>query len=133
VENAGGNRVQPEFEFGHGLSYTTFEYSGLALSSETLTAKGELQVSVTVRNTGARTGKEVVQLYVSDLYRSISPPARELKAFKKVDLAAGASEKVTFTLRPRDLAFVGLNNRWVTEPGRFRVSVGGLSREFTHR
>lgn len=133
TENVQGNRVEPEFEFGHGLSYTTFAYSDLALSSDTLTEPGQLQVSVSVRNTGARAGQEVVQLYVTDLYRSIVPPARELKGFRKVELAAGESRKVVFTLRPRDLAFVGLDNRWVSEPGRFRVSVGGLAREFTCR
>jgi len=133
IENVQGNRVNPEFEFGSGLSYTTFEYSDLSLSSETLTAKGELSVSAAVKNTGARAGQEVVQLYVSDLYRSIVPPARELKGFQKIELAPGGSRKVTFKLRPQDLAFVGLDNRWVTEPGRFRVAVGGLSREFTYR
>ena len=133
VENVQGNRVNPEFEFGHGLSYTTFQYSDLALSSETLTAGGELNISVGVRNSGPRAGREVVQLYVSDLYRSIVPPVRELKGFQKIALTPGASRKVTFKLRPQDLAFVGLDNRWVTEPGRFRVAVGGLAKEFTYR
>jgi beta-glucosidase len=133
LESAGGNRVNPEFEFGHGLSYTTFEYSELTLASDMLAAEGELAVSVVVKNSGARAGKEVVQLYVSDLYRSIIPPVRELKGFQKVELAPGASRQVTFTLRPKDLAFVGLDNRWVSEPGRFRVAVGKLTREFTYR
>jgi beta-glucosidase len=133
IENGQGNRVVPEFEFGHGLSYTTFAYSDLALSSDTLTAQGELQVSVSVRNTGARAGQEVIQLYVTDFYRSIVPPARELKSFRKVTLAPGESRKVVFTLRPPDLAFVGLDNRWVTEPGRFRLSVDGLTRDFSYR
>ncbi len=133
LENAAGNRVQPEFEFGHGLSYTTFEYSDLALSSDTLAANGELAVSVVVKNSGTRAGKEVAQLYVSDLYRSIIPPVRELKGFQKVELAPGASQKLTFTLRSKDLAFVGLDNRWITEPGRFRVMVGGLAKEFAYR
>lgn len=133
IENLQGNRVAPEFEFGHGLSYTSFAYSDLSLSAGTLTAQGELQASVTVKNTGTRAGQEVVQLYVTDLYRSVVPPARELKGFRKVALAPGESRRVAFTLRPRDLAFVGRDNRWVTEPGRFRVSVGGLAREFTYR
>jgi beta-glucosidase len=130
-ETLEGNRIHPEFEFGHGLSYTTFGYSGLKLSSEMLHREGELTASVDVKNTGGRAGKEVVQLYVSDLYRSLTPPNRELKGFSKVELKPGESRTVSFKLKPADLAFVGLNNRWITEPGKFRVSIGKLSEEFT--
>jgi len=130
-ETLEGNHIDPEFEFGYGLSYTTFAYSGLKLSSATLRHDGELTASVEVKNTGARVGKEVVQLYVSDLYRSLTPPNRELKGFRKVELKPGESQTVSFTLKPADLAFVGLNNRWITEPGKFRASVGKLSEEFT--
>ena len=130
-ETLEGNHIDPEFEFGYGLSYTTFAYSGLKLSSATLGRDGELTASVDVKNTGARAGKEVVQLYVSDLYRSLTPPNRELKGFRKVELKPGESQTVSFTLKPADLAFVGLNNRWITEPGKFRASVGKLSEEFT--
>jgi beta-glucosidase len=126
-----GNRIDPEFEFGHGLSYTTFVYSGLKLSSAMLHREGELTASVDLKNTGGRAGKEVVQLYVSDLYRSLTPPNRELKGFRKVELKPGESQTVSFKLKPADLAFVGLNNRWITEPGKFRVSIGKLSEEFT--
>jgi beta-glucosidase len=73
----------------------------------------------------------VVELYVSDLYRSIIPPVRELKGFQKVELAPGASRKLPFSLRPMDLAFAGVDRRWVTELGRLRVAVGGLSKQFT--
>jgi len=130
-ETLEGNRIDPEFEFGHGLSYTTFSYSGLKLSSATLRRDGELTASVEVKNTGTRAGKEAVQLYVSDLYRSLTPPNRELKGFRKVELKPGESQTVSFTLKPADLAFVGLNNRWITEPGKFRASIGKLSEEFT--
>jgi beta-glucosidase len=130
-ETLEGNHIDPEFEFGHGLSYTTFAYSGLKLTSATLGRDGELTASVDVKNTGARAGKEVVQLYVSDLYRSLTPPNRELKGFRKVELKPGESRTVSFTLKSADLAFVGLNNRWITEPGKFRVSIGKLSEEFT--
>lgn len=115
------------------MSYTTFAYSNLELSSETIGRGAELRVSVTVQNSGGRAGKEVVQLYVSDLYRSLTPPVKELKAFQKIELGAGERRTVTFRLRPEDLSFVGADNRRVTEPGRFRVSVGGLSKEFTLR
>src|SRR5205085_7001888 len=81
-ETLEGNHIDPEFEFGYGLSYTTFEYSDLKLSHEVLLRGGELAVTVGVKNTGAKAGKEVVQLYVSDLYRSFTPPNRELKGFQ---------------------------------------------------
>jgi len=126
-----GNHVDPEFEFGHGLSYTTFAYSNLKLGSATLRRDGELTASVEVRNSGSRPGKEVVQLYVSDLFRSLTPPNRELKGFRKIELQPGESRTISFTLRPSDLAFVGLNNKWITEPGKFRVTVEKLSEEFT--
>jgi len=130
-ETLEGNRIDPEFEFGYGLSYTTFAYSSLKLSNATLGRDGELTASIDVKNTGARAGKEVVQLYVSDLYRSLTPPNRELKGFRKVELIPGESQTVSFTLKPADLAFVGLNNHWITEPGKFRASIGKLSEEFT--
>ena len=126
-----GNHVDPEFEFGHGLSYTSFTYSNLKLGSATLRRDSELTASVDVRNSGSRPGKEVVQLYVSDLYRSLTPPNRELKGFRKIELQPGESRTVSFTLKPSDLAFVGLNNRWITEPGKFRMSIAKLSEEFT--
>ncbi|HUJ20595.1 MAG TPA: glycoside hydrolase family 3 N-terminal domain-containing protein [Bryobacteraceae bacterium] len=130
-ETLEGNRIDPEFEFGHGLSYTTFEYSNLRLSSDALRRNGELKASVSVKNTGTRAGKEVVQLYVSDLYRSLTPPNRELKGFRKVELHPGESRNVEFTLTAADLAFVGINNRWMAEPGKFRVRVAQLAQEFT--
>ena len=92
---------------------------------------GELTASVDVKNTGARAGEEVVQLYVSDLYRSLTPPNRELKGFRKIELKPGESQTVSFTLKPVDLAFVGLNNRWITEPGKFRLRIAELEQEFT--
>lgn len=130
-ETLEGNHIDPEFEFGHGLSYTTFAYSGLKLSSARLRRDAELTASVEVKNTGSRAGKEVVQLYVSDLYRSLTPPNRELKGFRKVELKPGETQTVSFRLKSADLAFVGLNNRWITEPGKFRASIGKLSEEFT--
>jgi beta-glucosidase len=131
AEQMEGNVFRPQWEFGFGLSYTSFAYSDLKLSPEKMARDGELAIRVTVRNSGSRRGKEVVQLYVSDLYRSVTPPVKELKGFQKIELGAGESRVVTFRLRSRDLSFIGLDNRRVTEPGRFRVSIGGLSAEFT--
>jgi beta-glucosidase len=133
LENTGDNPALWEFEFGYGLSYTAFQYSGLKLSSATLAQGGSLTASVEVKNTGSRPGQEAVQLYVSDLYRSVSPPNKELKGFRKVALQPGESRTVSFTLKPADLAFVGLQNKWITEPGRFRVKVDKLTAEFTLR
>jgi beta-glucosidase len=130
LEAGAGNWPVWEFPFGHGLSYTTFEYSNLTLSSGSLAHNGTLTASVTVRNTGKRAGKEVVLLYVSDLYREVTPPNRELKGFRKIELQPGESTTVSFTISPADLAFVGLNNTWRTEPGTMRVTVGRLTRDF---
>lgn len=122
----------PEFEFGFGLSYTTFEYSNLTLSSHQIKEDEELQVSVLVTNTGRRPGKEVVQLYTSDLVAGITPDMRRLRRFEKILLAPGESRQVTFTLRASDLAFVNVKNRWVTEPGEFDVMIHDLKATFRY-
>src|ERR1051325_1685888 len=106
-ENAG---IRPQFEFGAGLSYTTFTYSDLRLSQRTLTGNQELSVSVTVTNSGNRGGKEVVQVYVSDLVASLSPAGKRLKRFAKIYLEPGQSRSLTFKLRPDDLTFIGVDN-----------------------
>lgn len=133
TEVSDGNVYDPEFPFGFGLSYTTFAYSGLELNSDHCTATAPLTVTVTVKNTGSVAGKEIVQLYVSDLYRSVTPPVRQLKGFAKVALAAGESKKVSFTLTAEDLSFIGKENVRVTEKGAFRLAVGSLAREFELR
>ena len=117
------------FPFGFGLSYTTFAYSEPKLSDAEIGAGGRLRVSVTVANTGARAGAEVVQLYVRDMVGSVTRPVKELKGFQRVELAAGESREVTFTLTPADLAFYTARGRWEAEPGGFAVFVGGSSRD----
>ncbi|MFB0516346.1 MAG: glycoside hydrolase family 3 N-terminal domain-containing protein [Candidatus Neomarinimicrobiota bacterium] len=124
------NSYDPQFPFGHGLSYTTFEYSDLALDKSALDSGEKLNVSVTVMNTGKVAGYEAVLLYVSDLVRSVTPPVKQLKGFTKVFLEPGQGETVAFTLSEKDLAFVGLDNRWITEPGEFVVRVGSLEGTF---
>jgi beta-glucosidase len=111
------------YPFGHGLTYGKIEYSGLALSSPTMAMNGNIQVSATVTNRGSRAAEEVVQLYIHDRVGSITRPVRELKAFRKVALAPGRSEVVRFTLATADLAFYGLQDRPVAEPGTFDVWV----------
>lgn len=129
-ENTHDNPVAAEYEFGFGLAYTSFEYSNLRLSSDSMTRAGSITATVDVKNTGSRAGKEVVQLYVSDLYREVTPPNRELKAFEKISLAAGESRTVSFTLKSADLRFVGLNNQWKVEPGDFKLRIAKLEKQF---
>ncbi|MEZ4883545.1 MAG: glycoside hydrolase family 3 N-terminal domain-containing protein [Chitinophagales bacterium] len=126
------NAFNPQWEFGHGLSYTTFEYSDLNLSSKQLDAKGNLNVSVVVKNTGKMDGKEVVQLYITDKVATVTPSVKRLRGFEKVDLKAGESKTVEFSIRASNLAFVGIDNQWVTEEGEFEVNVGGLKGEFEY-
>jgi beta-glucosidase len=133
AEELNGNEYKPEFPFGFGLSYTTFAYSDLKLEKTSVTRKqlaGGLRVTVTVRNTGDRAGKEVVQLYLSELYRSVSPPVRQLKGFKKVLLRPGQSQEITFQLTPKELEFIGRANKKTIESGEFEVSVDKLKTKF---
>jgi beta-glucosidase len=128
----------PLFEFGHGLSYTTFEVSGLRLSAPTVSRNGSLRASVTVTNTGRRRGDEVVQLYLHDPVATISQPVRRLRGFERVALDPGASRTVTFTLDSSDFGFYDNRGRFVVEPGRIDVYAGNsssaaMTRSFTVR
>jgi beta-glucosidase len=122
--------IRPQFEFGSGQSYTTFSYKDLRLSRKTIGASDQLSVSVTVTNSGRRAGKEVVQLYVSDLVASLSPSGKRLKRFAKIYLEPGQSRTLTFKLRPDDLSFIGADNKPVVEPGEFEVMIAGLKERF---
>ncbi|MDB4873885.1 MAG: beta-glucosidase [Gemmatimonadetes bacterium] len=117
----------PEWRFGHGLSYTTFAYTNLRVGRESVRATDTVSISVDVANTGGRAGKEVVQLYVRDRYASVAPPVRRLRAFDKISLAPGERRTVVFRLPIQRLAFVGIDNRFVVEPGDFDVMIGGLT------
>ena len=123
----------PLFAFGHGLSYTSFEYSDPQLSSTVLTATAKLTVTVTVKNTGNRDGKHAVELYTRDMYASITPPMKRLRAFLKIDLKAGETKTVTFTIDKNDLAFVNAQLKTVTEPGDFEVMIGNKKARFTYK
>ncbi|MEO8403202.1 MAG: glycoside hydrolase family 3 N-terminal domain-containing protein [Chitinophagaceae bacterium] len=127
------NGYDPLFAFGHGLSYTTFQYSDLKLSSATLTATTKLTVSITVKNTGARDGKHSVELYTHDMYASITPSVKRLRAFKKISLKAGESQVVTFTIDKNNLAFVNAKLKTVTEPGEFEVMIGTEKAKFMYK
>jgi beta-glucosidase len=121
----------PLWEFGFGLSYSKFQYNSLTLSSTTLRAGETLTVTVGIENRGERAGKEVVQLYTSDHYASITPDKKRLRAFRKVNFAPGEGKAVEFTITEKDLSFINADNKRVTEPGQFSVIVGGLSKDFT--
>ncbi|HVD98719.1 MAG TPA: glycoside hydrolase family 3 N-terminal domain-containing protein [Cytophagaceae bacterium] len=127
------NAFNPQYTFGSGLSYTTFAYSELALSKDTLSGSDTLTVSVKVTNTGERAGKEVVQLYTRDDYASITPSVKRLKRFSKIELQPGETKTVRFTLGASDLAFVNNDNKWITEPGSFGVMVDGLKSSFIYK
>ncbi|MCD9015024.1 glycoside hydrolase family 3 N-terminal domain-containing protein [Parachryseolinea silvisoli] len=115
-----------QYPFGFGLSYTTFEYSDLQVDKAVLNPEESFTVSVTVKNTGARAGKEVIQLFTSDLYASMTPDVKRLRGFDKILLTPGQSQKVTFTVKARDLAFVNKDLRWTVEAGDYEVSIGTL-------
>ena len=124
---------KPQYEFGHGLSYTHFEYSDLKLSKDTISEKDSLEVSVQLTNTGARGGHEVVQVYSRDLFASITPAVKRLRRFEKVYLLPGESKTVRFTLMPTDFSFVNADLVDVTEKGGFEVQVGKLRHSFEYK
>lgn len=119
----------PLFPFGYGLSYTTFDYNDLTLSSTTMTADGNITASVTVTNTGAVEGTEVVQLYIRDMVGSIARPVQELKGFERISLKPGESRTVNFTVNADLLKFYNKDLNYVCEPGDFEVMVGPNSRD----
>lgn len=118
----------PVFPFGHGLSYTDFEYSDMQISGETFGNDG-VTVSVNVKNTGSVPGKEVVQLYVNDKISSVTTPVKALKGFSKISLAPGESRRVSFTVAPEDLGLWNRDMKYVTEPGEFDFMFGKSSED----
>jgi beta-glucosidase len=119
----------PLYPFGYGLSYTTFEYSGLSLSSDSMPMDGKVTVSVNVKNTGKYDGKETVQLYIHDVVSTSTRPVKELRGFKKIFLKAGESQTVTFDLTAEDLKYYNHALEYVCEPGDFEIMVGTNSRD----
>ena len=120
---------EPLYPFGYGLSYTTFQYSDVSLSSQTLTADGSITATVTLTNNGQRDGAEVVQLYIHDLVGSSTRPVRELRGFQKVFLKAGESRQITFQITPDLLRYYNYELQHVAEPGDFDVMIGGNSQQ----
>ena len=119
----------PLFPFGYGLSYTTFEYSPMTLSSDAMTTSGKITASVNVTNTGAVEGTEVVQFYIRDMVGSIARPVQELKGFERISLKPGESRTVTFTIDAELLKFYNKDLEFVCEPGQFEAMIGPNSRD----
>ena len=121
------NGVAPLFPFGHGLSYTTFKYSNLAVSPED-TSDGNVQVTFDLTNSGSRAGAEVAQVYIADTHSSVPRPPKELKGFAKVNLKPGETQRVTVELNRRSFSYYDVEARaWHAEPGVFEVLVGHSS------
>jgi beta-glucosidase len=131
-DNPGGG-YDPLYPFGWGLSYTTFEYTGLQLSTNKLIGDAKLNISVTIKNTGGRAGKHTVELYTRDLYASITPCMKRLRAFQKISLNQAESKTVTFTIDRNDLSFINAQLKAVTEPGEFEVIVGDKNAKFIYQ
>ncbi len=119
----GMDGFNPQWEFGHGLSYNEFELSNITLSSDTISKNQKLHIKVDITNTGYREGKEVIQLYVRQLVATLTPDERKLVGFHKVSLEKGESKSVEFVIDEHDLAYVNLDNEWFTEPGEFNIII----------
>jgi len=131
IENYESNAYRPLYAFGHGLSYTSFQTSGLKMARDTFNMGDNIELSVVVKNTGLLSGKETVLVYINDVAATVTRPSRQLKAFKKVELAPGQTQTLDFTLRPEDLSFIGVDLKRVIEPGEFKIMVGNETVSFT--
>ncbi|HNA00213.1 MAG TPA: glycoside hydrolase family 3 N-terminal domain-containing protein [Ferruginibacter sp.] len=125
--------IYPRYEFGYGLSYTTFRYSNLELSKRKMRMHEKIEVSVTIRNTGAYDGEDVVQLYLRDKVGSVVRPVQELKDFAKVKLKAGESKTLRFVIDREKLSFYNGPLQWVAEPGDFELMIGASARDIRLR
>jgi len=125
----GFDGFQPQYEFGHGLSYSSFKYSDLGLSHDTLNQDDTLTITVNLTNTGKRVGKEAVELYSSDMVASIVPAVKRLRGFEKYELQPGETKNIVFRIKPSDLAFVNHQNKWITEPGEFIMQIDTLQKK----
>ncbi|OGS73571.1 MAG: hypothetical protein A3F91_12215 [Flavobacteria bacterium RIFCSPLOWO2_12_FULL_35_11] len=123
--NWGYDGFYPQFEFGFGLSYTTFDYSNLQINKDTLAGSEALEISIEVKNTGNRKGKEVVEVFLKDFLSTLSPDSKKLVRFSKIELNPGETKSVNFVLNSKDLANIGIQNKWIIEEGEFEIQVGG--------
>ncbi|MGE5437940.1 MAG: glycoside hydrolase family 3 N-terminal domain-containing protein [Syntrophothermus sp.] len=131
LENFDGMSYDPQWGFGYGLSYTTFSVSDLKIDKDKINKTDNIKVTVNVKNTGEKAGKEVVQLYLTDLYGSVSRPVKQLKGFQKIALNPGEVKTVEFTIEPEHLSFIGRDNKRIIEAGDFKITVGNLEKSFS--
>jgi beta-glucosidase len=129
--NPQGGAFTPQYPFGFGLSYTSFSYSNLSINKNSFSPDETATITITVKNTGTRDGKEVVQLYISDLIASFTPDVKRLRGFEKIGLKAGESKTVSFKIPMKQLAFVNTNNKMLLEEGDFKVQVADQSTKFS--
>jgi beta-glucosidase len=129
--NPQGGENDPQYPFGFGLSYTSFSYSNLTINKNNFDAGETATISVTVANTGNKQGKEVVQLFISDLIASLTPDVKRLRGFEKVDLKPGESKTITFSIPLKQLAFVGIDLKKHLEAGEFNIQVANLQQKFS--
>jgi len=120
----------PLYPFGFGLSYTQFEYKNLHLEKDTMGVSDSCKVAIEISNTGKITGDEIVQLYIHDLYSSVTRPVKELKDFQRMHLEAGETKKIEFILSPEKFKFYDINMNYTLEPGDFDILVGGSSLDY---
>ncbi|HWT75486.1 MAG TPA: fibronectin type III-like domain-contianing protein [Mobilitalea sp.] len=118
---------EPLYPFGYGLSYTQFSISEVELSGAELSRNIVIKASVTVKNIGTMTGKEVIQLYFQDICGSVVRPVRELRGFQKIELAPGEERRISFTISEEMLRFYGIDMKYASEPGEFHVYIGNCS------
>lgn len=130
IEGREGEHYNAQWEFGYGLSYTNFEYSDLSLSKNEIGIDEEITITVNVKNTGGRIGKEVVQLYLCDVFGSVSRPVKQLKDFEKVELNPGETEQIKFVISPQQLSFIGRDNKRIVEPGDYEIYIEKLKASF---
>jgi hypothetical protein len=123
----------PAFPFGHGLSYTTFEYGDLRVSAESIPTDGEIELSFTIANTGPRAGAEIAQLYYGDPVAQVARPVSQLAGFIRVPLEAGERARVVFRLHADRTAFTGIDHRRIVEPGEITLAVGPSSTDLPLR
>ncbi|RZM24639.1 MAG: beta-glucosidase [Pedobacter sp.] len=123
----------PQYPFGFGMSYTNFEYGAIRFSSASLGDGKPVYISVKVSNSGKMAGKETVELYSSDLIATVTPSVKRLRDFKKIYLNPGESKEVTFELTAKELAFIGKDLKWTTEPGEFYISIGNQKKKLSYR
>ena len=131
IENFDTNAYNPLYPFGHGLSYSQFNISGLKVEKSHYKIGEAINLSVNVTNTGSIKGKETVLVYINDMAATVTRPNKQLKAFKKVELNPQQNETLIFTLTPDDLSFIGVDLKRVVEPGDFKVMVGSETVQFS--